>query len=106
MAANLSDQLALFTQYDGEYCSKATDVASKIQAIASLSGGESERPPASPPKFQAAGLTTRSYTHAELRRAKQREVQSDLEEAAQTVGHLDVCSLTGELVHVVWEGCA
>ena len=39
MASSLNDQLALFTQYDNEYCNKATDVSRKIQAVASLSGG-------------------------------------------------------------------
>ena len=39
MAASASDQLALFNQYDSEYCSKATDVARKIQAVASLGNG-------------------------------------------------------------------
>ena len=40
MADNLSDQLALFNQYDSEYCSKATDVARKVQVASSLGPGE------------------------------------------------------------------
>ena len=40
MADNLADQLALFNQYDSEYCSKATDIARKVQAAASLAAGE------------------------------------------------------------------
>ena len=39
MATSINDQLALFNQYDNEYCNKATDVARKIQAVGSLSGG-------------------------------------------------------------------
>lgn len=39
MASGASDQLALFNQYDNEYCTKATDVARKIEAVSSLSGG-------------------------------------------------------------------
>ena len=39
MAASAADQLALFNQYDSEYCSKATDVARKIQAVAALGAG-------------------------------------------------------------------
>ena len=45
MAATASDQLALFNQYDSEYCSKATDVARKIQAVASLGIGALQRSP-------------------------------------------------------------
>ena len=50
MADNLSDQLALFNQYDSEYCSKATDVARKVQVASSLGPGECQvssqgRPP-------------------------------------------------------------
>ena len=41
MADALSDQLALFNQYDSEYCSKATDVARKVQAATSVGAGES-----------------------------------------------------------------
>ena len=89
MATSLSDQLALFNQYDGEYCSKATDVASKIQAIASLSGGVYMHQPLcqARPALLALlyGPKAQNDLTAELRRAKQREVQSDLEEAAQTV---------------------
>ena len=40
MAASTPDQLALFNQYDSEYCSKATDVARKIQAVAALGTGD------------------------------------------------------------------
>lgn len=40
MADNLADQLALFNQYDSEYCSKATDVARKVQAATSLAAGK------------------------------------------------------------------
>jgi hypothetical protein len=40
MAANSTDQLALFNQYDSEYCSKATDVARKIQAVTALGAGD------------------------------------------------------------------
>ena len=40
MADKLSDQLALFNQYDSEYCSKATEVARKVQAAISLSSGK------------------------------------------------------------------
>ena len=40
MADNLSDQLALFNQYDSEYCSKATEVARKVQAAISLGPGK------------------------------------------------------------------
>jgi hypothetical protein len=40
MAAGGGDQLALFNQYDNEYCAKATDVARKIEAVTSLSGGK------------------------------------------------------------------
>ena len=57
MAASLSDQLALFNQYDGEYCSKATDVASKIQAIASLSGGVHVHQPLCRPLPALSALT-------------------------------------------------
>ncbi len=35
-----SDQLALFNQYDDEYCSKSTAVATSIQKISALGGGE------------------------------------------------------------------
>lgn len=35
-----SDQLALFNQYDSEYCGKATEVARKVQAASSLGAGE------------------------------------------------------------------
>lgn len=59
MAAPAGDQLALFNQYDSEYCSKATDVARKIQAVASLSGDQ--------------------------RRTKARELEADLKEADQIV---------------------
>jgi hypothetical protein len=38
MASN-SDQLALFNQYDDEYCSKSTAVATSIQKISALGGG-------------------------------------------------------------------
>ena len=41
MADTLSDQLALFNQYDSEYCSKATDVARKVQAATSVGAGKS-----------------------------------------------------------------
>ena len=41
MADSLSDQLALFNQYDSEYCSKATDVARKVQAASSVGAGKS-----------------------------------------------------------------
>ena len=41
MADALSDQLALFNQYDSEYCSKATDVARKVQAATSVGAGRS-----------------------------------------------------------------
>ena len=35
--------MALFNQYDSEYCTKATDVARKVQAVSSLgSGGETD----------------------------------------------------------------
>jgi len=34
-----SDQLALFNQYDDEYCSKSTAVATSIQKISALGGG-------------------------------------------------------------------
>ena len=40
--ASGNDQLALFNQYDDEYCAKSTDVANSIQKISSLSGGESD----------------------------------------------------------------
>ena len=59
MAVPAGDQLALFNQYDSEYCSKATDVARKIQAVASLSGDQ--------------------------RRTKARELDADLKEADQIV---------------------
>ena len=36
---NLGDQMALFNQYDSEYCTKATDVARKVQAVSSLGSG-------------------------------------------------------------------
>ena len=42
MAASL-DQLALFNQYDDEYCSKSTDVANSIQKVSALSGGEQQK---------------------------------------------------------------
>lgn len=64
MASSLNDQLALFTQYDNEYCNKATDVSRKIQAVASLSG--------------------------EMRRAKMREVESDLREAEQVTKRMEM----------------
>ena len=44
MADKLSDQLALFNQYDSEYCSKATDVARKVQVASSLGPGECKLP--------------------------------------------------------------
>ena len=44
MADNSSDQLALFNQYDSEYCSKATDVARKVQVASSLGPGECQYP--------------------------------------------------------------
>lgn len=44
MADKLSDQLALFNQYDSEYCSKATDVARKVQIASSLGPGECRVP--------------------------------------------------------------
>lgn len=40
MASGGADQLALFNQYDNEYCTKATDVARKIEAVSSLAGGK------------------------------------------------------------------
>lgn len=40
MASGGADQLALFNQYDNEYCTKATDVARKIEAVSSLTGGK------------------------------------------------------------------
>ncbi len=40
MPDNMSDQLALFNQYDSEYCSKATDVARKVQVASTLGPGE------------------------------------------------------------------
>ncbi len=58
-ASSGSDQLVLFNQYDSEYCSKATDVARKIEAVAALSGDQ--------------------------RRAKARELDADLKEADQIV---------------------
>jgi hypothetical protein len=38
-AINMGDQMALFNQYDSEYCTKATDVARKVQAVSSLGSG-------------------------------------------------------------------
>lgn len=40
--ASSSDQLALFRQYDAEYCSKSTQVANSIQKIIALNGGRLE----------------------------------------------------------------
>ena len=37
--ASGGDQLALFNQYDDEYCSKSTAVATGIQKISALNGG-------------------------------------------------------------------
>lgn len=67
MAASSGDQLALFNQYDSEYCSKATEVARKIQAVASLSGDQ--------------------------RRVKARELEADLKEADQIVRPAHGCCL-------------
>ncbi|KAK9841953.1 hypothetical protein WJX81_000808 [Elliptochloris bilobata] len=64
MAAPGGDQLALFNQYDSEYCSKATDVARKIQAVTSLAGDQ--------------------------RRAKARELEADLKEADQIVKRMEM----------------
>ncbi|BDA48337.1 Vesicle transport through interaction with t-SNAREs homolog [Coccomyxa sp. Obi] len=60
----MGDQMALFNQYDSEYCTKATDVARKVQAVSSL-GSES-------------------------RRAKLRELESDLKEADQIVKRMEM----------------
>ena len=68
MAASSGDQLALFNQYDSEYCSKATEVAQKIQAVASLSGDQ--------------------------RRVKARELEADLKEADQIVRPAHGCCLS------------
>lgn len=38
--ASGGDQMALFNQYDDEYCSKSTAVATSIQKIAALNGGQ------------------------------------------------------------------
>lgn len=43
-AANMADQMALFNQYDSEYCTKATDVARKVQAVSSLGAGGAPSP--------------------------------------------------------------
>eukprot|EP00884_Botryococcus_braunii_P015254 jgi/Botrbrau1/2411/Bobra.0395s0040.2 len=58
------DQLALFNQYDNEYCTKATDVARKIEAVSSLSG--------------------------DLRKAKVREVETGLREAEQVLKRMEM----------------
>ncbi|CAL5224465.1 g7157 [Coccomyxa viridis] len=64
MADNLSDQLALFNQYDSEYCSKATDVARKVQVASSLGPDQ--------------------------RRGKLREVEHDLREAEQIIKRMEM----------------
>ena len=35
----MDDQMALFNQYENDYCNKSTDITRKIHAIANLSGG-------------------------------------------------------------------
>ncbi len=35
----MGEEAALFNQYENEYCSKATNVTGKIQAVTALSGG-------------------------------------------------------------------
>ncbi|KAK9823168.1 hypothetical protein WJX72_000784 [[Myrmecia] bisecta] len=62
--AGMGDENALFVQYENEYCNKSTDVARKVQAIASLSG--------------------------EMRRAKSREVEGDLREAEQIIKRMEM----------------
>jgi vesicle transport through interaction with t-SNAREs 1 len=34
------EAVALFNQYENEYCNKSTDISRKISAISNLSGGE------------------------------------------------------------------
>ena len=59
MADKMSDQLALFNQYDSEYCSKATDVARKVQVASNLGPGECRE--ASQSSFSSDSSSARGF---------------------------------------------
>jgi len=93
----MGDQNALFAQYEAEYCTSSTNVARKIQGLSIIAGGTLLTP--SPPRpctrwtprsvVPAQNeLLLRRLLRAEQRRAKGREVESDLKEADQTVRSL------------------
>lgn len=60
----MDDQMALFNQYENDYCNKSTDISRKIDAIANLGG--------------------------ELRRKKVAEAEFDIKEAEQVVKRMDM----------------
>lgn len=60
----MDDQMALFNQYENDYCNKSTDISRKIDAIASLSG--------------------------DARRRKVDEVEYDIKEADQVIKRMEM----------------
>lgn len=60
----MDDQMALFNQYENDYCNKSTDITRKIHAIANLSG--------------------------DSRRRKVEEVDYDLKEADQVIKRMEM----------------